>query len=147
MKFKSSKTYTHNNGLSCAFRQWRADSHCRYLHGYALSVKITFIGALDERNWVYDYGGLKPVKKFLEDTFDHKTIVAVDDPAFELFEQTEKDGLIQMTILPAVGCEKFAQFIFEMINPIILENTKGRVKVDSVEVKEHESNGAEVIND
>ena len=147
MKFKSSKTYTHNNGLSCAFRQWRADSHCKYLHGYSLSVKITFIGELDDRNWVYDYGGLKPIKKFLEETFDHKTLVAEDDPAYELFVQMEKDGLIQMVVLPAVGCEKFAQYIFDMVNPIILENTKGRVKVDSIEVKEHESNGAEVIND
>ena len=34
--YRSSKTYGHEIGLSAAFRQWRAQSHCRLIHGYAL---------------------------------------------------------------------------------------------------------------
>ena len=35
--WRSTKTYGHEEGLSCCFRQWRAThSHCRLLHGYAL---------------------------------------------------------------------------------------------------------------
>ena len=43
MSFLSTKTYNHNVGLSCCFRQWRAkDSHCQYLHGYSISVRFNF---------------------------------------------------------------------------------------------------------
>ena len=31
--FLSTKTYGHDLGLSAAFRQWRAESHCRLIHG------------------------------------------------------------------------------------------------------------------
>ena len=64
MSFISTKTYNHNIGLSCAFRQWRAKhSHCKYMHGYALSVRINFKGQLNDRNWVYDFGDLKFVNE------------------------------------------------------------------------------------
>ena len=42
MNYVSTKTYGHEVGLSCAFRQHKADSHCAKLHGYALSVKVEF---------------------------------------------------------------------------------------------------------
>ena len=39
------------------------------LHGYSLQFKFTFEAReLDERNWVVDFGGLKPLKAWLEDT-------------------------------------------------------------------------------
>ena len=41
-KFLSGKTYGHNTGHSCAFRQWRADSHCNLIHGYALQFELEF---------------------------------------------------------------------------------------------------------
>lgn len=68
----SSKTYGHERGLSCAFRQPTATSHCNMIHGYALSFQFTFgCGALDENNWVVDFGGLKELKEWLEFSFDH----------------------------------------------------------------------------
>jgi len=83
--YLSTKTFGHELGLSAAFRQWKADSHCRFLHGYALAVKFTFAAEeLDVRNWVVDFGGLKGLKQILEDTFDHKTLVASDDPLWEM---------------------------------------------------------------
>src|SRR4051812_22439004 len=84
-RFGSTKTYPHSIGLSCCFRQWRAlHSHCRFLHGYALQVKLTFVAqTLDERNWVVDFGGLKDIKERLTELLDHKTIVARDDPEIE----------------------------------------------------------------
>lgn len=42
MTYKSTKLYGHEIGLSAAFRQWRAESHCRFLHGYALAVRFEF---------------------------------------------------------------------------------------------------------
>mgnify|MGYP003154753220 FL=1 len=148
MSFISTKTYNHNIGLSCAFRQWKADhSHCKYIHGYAISVRFNFKGELDDKNWVYDYGGLKEVKEFLQKTFDHKTIVAEDDPMINEFYSLQEKGLIQLVVLPGVGCEKFAEYICKEVEPIIKDRSKNRVRIISVEVREHGSNSAIYMND
>ena len=39
-KFKSTKTYKSNKGFSCTFRQFKATSHCKYLHGYSLEINL-----------------------------------------------------------------------------------------------------------
>ena len=57
---------------SCAFRQPKAVSHCRFIHGYRLKAKFWFESdKLDSNNWVVDFGSLKPLKKKLENQFDH----------------------------------------------------------------------------
>ena len=79
--YYSTKTYGHEEGLSCAFRQPLAKhSHCSLLHGYALSFSFKFgCDNLDEKNWVVDFGGLKELKQWLKDNFDHKITVCKDD--------------------------------------------------------------------
>ena len=76
-KHYSTKHYGHNIGLSAVFRQPNADhSHCHLLHGYSLQFKFTFAcDHLDNKNWAVDFGGLKQIKKWLEDHFDHKTAI------------------------------------------------------------------------
>ncbi len=142
--YRSTKTYDHNEGLSCCFRQWRADhSHCRFIHGYALAVKFTFAATqLDERNWCVDFGGLKSVKAWLHDTFDHTMLVASDDPELPRFEALADAGLAVLRVLPSVGCEATAQHIFEAVDAIIVTQTAGRAWVESVEVSEHGGNSA-----
>ena len=67
-KYYSTKTYGPNIGLSAVFRQPLAHSHCKFLHGYSLQFKFIFsCSELDERNWVVDFGGLKPLKKWLKE--------------------------------------------------------------------------------
>lgn len=142
--FRSTKTYTHAIGLSSAFRQWRAESHCRFLHGYSLEVRLEFAAIkLDRRNWVVDFGSLKTLKGWLEDAFDHKTLVAEDDPELPLFRRMNEAGLIQMVIVPATGCEAFAKMIFEAAEVWLMDNGyKDRVALVSVEVAEHGANSA-----
>lgn len=141
--FRSTKTYGHEVGLSCCFRQWRADSHCKYLHGYALSVKLTFQGQLDARNWVVDFGSLKSFKGALEEQFDHKTLVAADDPLYADFAQMEKWGMIQMRTVDATGCEAFAKLIGEFTEVWLKDNGyHPRVRLESCEVREHGANSA-----
>lgn len=142
--FFSTKTYGHEVGLSCCFRQWRADSHCKYLHGYALAVKFVFMAReVDHRNWVVDFGSLKSLKQWLQDTFDHKTLVAEDDPELDMFKAIQGIGLIQMVIVPATGCEMFAKMIFECTEVWLHDNGYNpRVKIASVEVREHGANSA-----
>lgn len=142
--YQSTKTYVHAVGLSCCFRQWRAEghSHCSFLHGYAIEVKLTFdTPELDDRNWVQDFGGLKDVKKFLEGTFDHACVVAEDDPKLALFQAMHDQRMLRLVILPAVGCEKFAEYIFRSIEQHYPGIGK---KLVAVEVREHAGNSASV---
>jgi 6-pyruvoyltetrahydropterin/6-carboxytetrahydropterin synthase len=142
--FRSAKTYDHNEGLSCCFRQWRAThSHCRFVHGYALAFRFVFATRhLDERNWCFDFGGLKPVRAWLHEMFDHTTIIAEDDPELPLFQRMQAAGLMQLRILPAVGCEATARFVFDHVARFVAEETGGRVWLESVEVREHGGNAA-----
>ena len=139
-RFYSTKTYEHSVGLSCAFRQWRAEhSHCQYLHGYAIQVKLLFeANELDDRNWVFDFGGLKAIKQWLVDTFDHKTLVAMDDPKKILFKEWEIAGLIQLQEVDNVGCERFAEMIFDKVQEMLA--SQDRVIIRLVEVREHGGN-------
>lgn len=143
-RHKSTKTYEHNIGISACFRQWKAESHCRFLHGYALSFKFVFSAEeLDIRNWVVDFGSLKSLKGRLEDTFDHKLVVAEDDPRLGFLTAAEANGLCQLRILPAVGCEKFAEYVYGMTEVWLIDNGYSpRVQLDSVEVREHGGNSA-----
>lgn len=141
--FKSGKTYAHSTGHSCAFRQWKADSHCNLIHGYALQFELQFGGyQLDERNWIVDFGGLKPLKEWLKHQFDHTYLVAKDDPELETFIELAKKDLVDLRIVEHVGCERFAESVFDKASEIIKELYGDRCWVESVTVREHESNSA-----
>ena len=140
------------DGFSCVFRQWKAENtHCRFLHGYGVSFRVWFQGELDERNWVWDFGGMKRAKTqidgmnpkaWMDYMFDHTMIVAEDDPFLESFKRMDEAGAAQVRVVPATGAERFAQFIFEKIDSFIKEETEGRVKVLKVEFMEHGKNSA-----
>jgi len=148
-KFQSTKVF---DGFSCVFRQWKAeDTHCRFLHGYGVSFKVWFEGELDERNWVWDFGGMKRAKgqidgmspkEWMDYMFDHTLVVAEDDPYLEGFKAMGDHGLTQTRVVPATGAEQFAKFIYDKLNPFIQEETDGRVRVTQVEFREHGKNSA-----
>lgn len=144
MTWQSTKTYGHDLGFSCAFRQWKAESHCRYIHGYALGFKFIFeTDELDVRNWVVDFGGLKSLKSMLEDTFDHKCVIAEDDPEIEYFRQGHDLGVLELVIVPAGGCEKFAELVYEVAQQWLRDaGFAPRCRLASVEVMEHGANSA-----
>lgn len=144
MAYLSTKTYGHDLGISCAFRQWRALSHCRFLHGYALSFKLTFqADVLDHRNWVMDFGGLAIVKAKLMQKYDHQTLVAKDDPMLSTFMELRDVHLAQVQLVDATGCEAFARDVFSMVGAFLAESGAApRVKLVSVECREHGANSA-----
>jgi 6-pyruvoyltetrahydropterin/6-carboxytetrahydropterin synthase len=147
--FRSTKIF---DGYSTCFRQWRAEgTHCKFLHGYGVSFKVWFEGELDERNWVWDFGGMKRAKgtidgmnpkAWMDYMFDHTTIVAEDDPYLETFKQMNNEGIIQLRIIPAVGAEQFSNYLWVKLNNFVQEETDGRVRVVQVEFREHEKNTA-----
>ena len=148
-KFQSTKIF---DGFSTVFRQWRADgTHCQFLHGYGVSFKITFEGELDEKNWVWDFGGMKRAKgtidgmnpkAWMDYMFDHTVIIAEDDKYLELFKDMDAGKLIQLRVIPATGAEQFAKYIYNKVNKFVLEETNNRVRVTQVEFKEHNKNSA-----
>ena len=122
-----------------------------FLHGYAISFRVWFECELDHRNWVWDFGGMKRAKHNIDhrtpkDYFtwllDHTTVIAEDDPSLEFFKVMDTKGLIQLRVIPATGCERFAEFLYSKINEFLVVETEGRVKVVKVEVYEHEKNSA-----
>jgi len=142
--YRSTKSYDHAEGLSCCFRQWRAThSHCKLIHGYALAFKFVFATRhLDERNWCFDFGGLKPIRAWLHEMFDHTMIVAEDDPHLATFRGMHEQGLVELRVLPAVGCEAVARHTFNHAAAFIRSATNERAWLESVEVKEHGGNSA-----
>lgn len=129
---------------SAAFRQPKATSHCRFVHGYRLTAKFTFTSnELDENNWVIDFGCFDEFKKFLQETFDHKLVIAADDPALKEFKALEKAGAVELVVMPdGVGIELFSKFCFEAADSFAKHKTEDRVSCYSVEVFEHEKNSA-----
>ena len=148
-KFQSTKLF---DGYSCVFRQWKAEgTHCRFVHGYGVSFRVWFEGELDERNWVWDFGGMKRAKgtidgmnpkAWMDYMFDHTMLIAEDDPYVNAFKEMDRVGVAQIRIIPAVGAEQFAKYIYEKINAFVQEETAGRVKVARVEFMEHNKNTA-----
>jgi len=153
-KFQSSKVF---DGYSTVFRQHTAEgTHCKYLHGYGISFKVYFEGELDGRNWVWDFGGMKRAKgtidgrqpkEWMDYMFDHTLILAEDDPFLEPFKRMGDAQVAQIRILPAVGAEKFAEYLFNKLNPFIKEETDGRVRVTKVKFMEHGKNAAYYMED
>lgn len=141
MFYKITKTFGHDRGYSCVFRQKDAESHCRFLHGYSLSFKFE-IGAktLDDRNWVYDFGDFKQIKKNLETWFDHTLVIADNDK--ELLDTLGSCSSVANIHIfyGGVGCELFAKFVYLQSKQII-EKRKG-VQLLGVTVSEHSGNSA-----
>ena len=148
-KFQSSKVF---DGFSTVFRQWKAETtHCKYVHGYGISFKVYFEGDLDERNWVWDFGGMKRAKtlidgkspkEWMDYMFDHTLVVAEDDPELKAFQQMDTAGVAQVRVIPATGAEKFAEYIYTKLNKFVDTETEGRVRVTKVKFMEHGKNAA-----
>lgn len=143
------KTYGHERGLSCAFRQWQAThSHCRFLHGYALAFRFTFATrTLDDRGWCVDFGSLKPLAAWLHANFDHTVLVAQDDPDLAMFQDMQARSLVQLRLVDAVGCEAFAVQAHDWASAFLGNETSGRVVLERVEVSEHPGNTASFTPD
>jgi len=148
-KYQSSKVF---DGFSTVFRQWKAETtHCRFVHGYGVSFKVYFEGGLDERNWVWDFGGMKRAKTLIDGKqpkawmdymFDHTMIIAEDDPEIKAFQQMDTVGVAQVRIIPATGAEKFAEYIYNKLNEFVKTETDNRVRVIKVKFMEHGKNAA-----
>jgi 6-pyruvoyltetrahydropterin/6-carboxytetrahydropterin synthase len=102
---------------------------------------------LDVRNWAADYGGLKELKKTLEDQFDHTLIVAQDDPQLDVFKMLQEKNMAKIVILPALGCEALSDMLYKYVNGVYIPDMWGpgeaaRLWCYRVEVRETQANMA-----
>lgn len=143
-RYTVTKRYGHELGLSACFRQWRARSHCRFLHGYALAFEITYEGgALDEHGWLIDFGGLKPLKEAIVTIFDHKLLVAGDDPLVATFQEMHLAGLADVQVLKdGVGVEAFARLVSGFAAVHLINTGRDDVRIAAVTCAEHGANSA-----
>lgn len=149
MPLYSTKTYGHEQGLSVCFRQWRANgSHCHWLHGYALAFKFVFAAHKpDERNWIQDFGALKPLKEKLQQTFDHKLLVAEDDPHKDVLCSLAGLDCADVLVLPKIGIEACAELAFNLAQRVLEDQPLppgmwSKPWVHSCECAEHPGNSA-----
>jgi len=142
-KYQVIKTFGADRGFSCAFRQWRAESDCKFIHGYSLGFKLVLeTETLDDKSWVYDFGAFDHIKKWIKDNFDHTYIIASDDPELDLLKEIGKRNVAKIIELDSVGCESFAEMTYDFASKYISNKTEGRVNLISVEVFEHGANSA-----
>jgi len=145
-KYTSTKEYI--DAFPVAYRQWRSDGRCNIVHGYSFSMKFYFgTNDLDARNWVADFGGLADLKKILEGQFDHKLLVAEDDPHLEWYKEGERLGTCKLTILPKLGCESLADMLYKYVNGVYIPENWGpgeaaRLWCWRVDVRETQANMA-----
>lgn len=164
MPYVSTKNYGPEQGFAVCYRQWRADRKsgksknerysiseipgCCALHGYALGFYFEFESkTLDARNWVVDFGSLRPLKQFLQESFDHTMLVAQDDPHFEVFENLHNLGLAKMVVVEKTGCEGLSKFLYDYVNDVFLpdhypDSDSQVIHCRKVEVRETPSNSA-----
>jgi 6-pyruvoyltetrahydropterin/6-carboxytetrahydropterin synthase len=128
---------------SCAFRQPKAVSHCKWLHGYRLKAKFWFESVeLDSNNWVVDFGSLKPLKETLHNQFDHTLCIDVNDPMLMKFQALHDGDAADIRIMDGVGIEMTAKWCYGAANEYLNDIAGGRCRCSKVEVWEHEGNSA-----
>ena len=144
MAYKSTKKL---GPISVGHRQWKDQGHCAWVHGYGRYIQFTFEGELDHRQWVMDFGDQRDVKQWLEDQWDHRLLLASDDPHISDFEKMHELGTMNINIMDVTkgwgpGIEASCKFVFDHVSPLIDKKTEGRVKLVQVEIWEHERNSA-----
>lgn len=142
--YQSTKLFRH---LASAYRNHNSDSDCYMLHGYCRDIYVTFgATSLDKQGFVVDFGGLKEFKRWLEDKFDHTTVLQADDPLVSHFRVMESDGFLKLTVLPIVSCEGWAMYISKYLDHYVQQQTNGRAYVLRLEVRENDKNSAIYVN-
>ena len=110
--------------------------------GTRLNSSLSLVLKFGRNNWVVDFGGLKDLESWLRRNFDHKTLVASDDPKLTEFKTLDDSGIIDMVVVESTGAEMFAKMAMEYSSKLIQETYGKRCWVESVTVREHGANSA-----
>ncbi len=132
-----------------AHRQPSHAGHCRFIHGHGWSFEIEFgCESKDECGFVVDFGGLKGLKKILDDKFDHALVLNADDP---LVNVPALDAVLEVTgrnlvLVPDCSAEGLAEHVLLLARTYVESMTVGRVTVVRVTCYEDSRNSAIAFN-
>lgn len=136
--------------ITVCHRHWKAESHCRFIHGYARTVEITICAHDLDKGWVMDLGNLKDVRKALEDAWDHRVLINSDDPELPQIEAMHQTGVLDLNVMDVTkgwgaALEGSCQFVMDLVEPIVRTRTSGRAWVSKVEIWEKGDNRAALV--
>lgn len=138
--------------ITVCHRHWKAESHCRFIHGYARTVEITICAHELDKGWVMDLGNLKDVRKALEDAWDHRVLINSDDPELPRIQTMHEAGVIDLHVMDVTkgwgaALEGSCQFVMDLCEPIVRTRTGGRAWVSKVEIWEKGDNRAALVRE
>lgn len=134
--YVDTKTFPKTLGLTICVRDWRSRRRARFLHGGALTIGITFEAeALDGTGRVVDLDAVDALRDWIMETFDHKTLIASDDPALNVFEGLHDAGLIELVEIDCTTLPSIAAMIGERAEGWIVESSYSpRVRLGGVSI-------------
>lgn len=143
-RFVRTKTFGQGENFKCAWRNWQSTGPDRFLHGHTLTVKLVFdCENRDESMQVMDMSLTMELHAWMKSIFDNTAIISADDPELETFQLLHSKSIIDLRILPSVGYENFAQYIWSRTARFLgIHNLAPRVLIRTVEVMDGESNSA-----
>ena len=134
--------------FSTGHRVYQHESKCAHLHGH--NYRIHFYceaPQLDSVGRVIDFSDIKTyLCNWLEDEWDHRLLLAYDDPLLEDFKQLHEKGGVNLNVMPegyGPGIEDSCKYIYDKITPMIALKTFGRAWIENIRIYEHENNWAD----
>lgn len=108
------------------------DCACKHLHGHSYTIKV-FLGAdkLDDSSMVTDFKNLNFMKRFVDDVLDHKFMIDINDPNFEIIT-----GIHPSVVSNATNFSNLTDFIKDEDPDKLLHHTSF-VLVDFVPTSEN----------
>jgi len=111
------------------------DSPCKNLHGHSYKVFVKIESTeLDKNGMVIDFTKLKPFQKFLDDYYDHATIIHKDDN--KLIEFVYNNNQKHLIYYYPTTAENMAQVLCEEIKNMVHETIKS---ITSITIKLYET--------
>lgn len=136
--------------LCMAHRLMGHPGKCNNLHGHNYRVRIRICrlsNCMDESGMVMDFGEVKEkVLKFLDDTFDHTTVLEQGDPLIHamlksrIHCQIEHTNVIPIPFRPTA--ENLAKYFYGLIKKQLPPYDTTGIWLDSVSVEETPGNWA-----
>lgn len=121
--YVDTKTFPKTLGLTVCFRDWRTRRRARFLHGGALTIAVTFEAmAVNSGGIAVDLNGVDALRDWIVETFDHKTLIASDDPALNVFEGLHDAGLIELVEVDSTSLLSLAAMIGERAEGWLVES-------------------------
>lgn len=116
------------------------DSKCYHPHGHEYILQATAEGLVQtegvESGMVMNFSRLKALlMEHIHDPFDHKFVVQATDPRYErLVAAVGLDALCVMRDPPTA--ENLVKYFFEVLNPCVLQETDGLVRISKLRLQE-----------